>query len=114
MLRIGSIVWGVRDIPRAVAFWTRALDYRLRREPDPDWAVLEPASGEGMQLSLKLTTSESPHRHHLDLFTEDQAAEVKRLIDLGAFPVEDWDYEEDADYVVLEDPDGNRFCVVQL
>jgi len=25
-----------------------------------------------------------------------------------------WNYEQDADYVVLEDPDGNPFCVIQL
>lgn len=30
---------------------------------------------------------------------------------LGATRVE-WDYPEDADHVVLADPDGNLFCVV--
>ena len=30
MLEIGSIVWGVTDIHRAVAFWSEALDYRLK------------------------------------------------------------------------------------
>jgi hypothetical protein len=52
-------------------------------------------------------------RHHLDLYADDQQAEIERLLALGAFPVVDWVYESDADYVVLEDPDGNRFCVVQ-
>ena len=28
--------------------------------------------------------------------------------------VKSWDYEEDADYTVLVDPDGNPFCVVQI
>ena len=44
MIRIGSIVWGVRDIPRAVAFWAEALGYRPLREPDVDWALLEPGT----------------------------------------------------------------------
>lgn len=48
----------------------------------------------------------------MDLFTDDQPGEVERLIRLGATRV-DWDYPERADYVVLADPDGNRFCVVQ-
>jgi catechol 2,3-dioxygenase-like lactoylglutathione lyase family enzyme len=113
MLSIGSIVWGVTDIPKAVDFWTRALDYELRHEASEDWASLRPRAGEGVQLSLKLITSDDARRHHLDLYAQDQAAEVKRLVDLGAFPVEDWDYEDDADYVVLEDPDGNPFCIVQ-
>ena len=113
MIRIGSIVWGVRDIPRAMAFWTEALGYRPLREPDVDWALLEPATGHGPQLALKLVGSEankSP-RHHLDLYASDREAEAARLVALGASPV-DWEYEDGADYVVLADPDGNRFCVV--
>ena len=37
---------------------------------------------------------------------------MERLVDLGASRVE-WRYPASADYVVLADPDGNRFCVVQ-
>lgn len=114
MIRIGSIVWGVRDLPRALAFWTAALGYRPRGEPDVDWALLEPGEGKGVQLALKLVGSEanpSP-RHHLDLYASDQAAEVERLLGLGASRAE-WEYEEGADYIVLADPDGNRFCVVE-
>lgn len=115
MAELGSIVWGVRDIPRAIDFWAAALDYELRDPPDDDWAVLVPHDGrEGTQLSLKLTNSDAAHRHHLDLFSDDQEAEVDRLLGLGAEPVDDWDYEPDADYVVLRDPEGNPFCVVQV
>lgn len=113
MISIGSIVWGVRDIGRAVAFWTSALDYVPKREPDVDWAMLVPRVGEGIQLSLKLATSAAPHRHHLDLFADDQEAEVRRFLDLGATRDDDWRYPPDADYVVLRDPDGNPFCIVQ-
>ena len=113
VLTIGSIVWGVTDLPRAIAFWSAALNYRLRRDPDVDWAILEPVEGAGLQLSLKLVSSPAARRHHMDLFTEDASAEVERLLALGAQRVE-WQYEPDADYVVLADPDGNRFCVVQM
>jgi predicted enzyme related to lactoylglutathione lyase len=114
MLTIGSIVWGARDIPRAIEFWSAALDYTLREDPDDDWAVLVPREGEGAQLALKLVESGTARRHHLDLYADDQTAEVERLLGLGASRVPKWNYEEDADYVVLEDPDGNPFCVVQL
>ena len=41
-------------------------------------------------------------------------AEVDRLLALGASEV-DWDERPpDADYVILADPEGNRFCVVDL
>ena len=113
MLQIGAIVWGVRDLPRAINFWSAALNYQLAREPDIDFAILVPKDGEGVQLSLNKVTSDKPKRHHLDLFTHDQQGEVQRLLQLGATPV-DWNYEPHADYTVLADPDGNTFCVVQL
>ena len=113
MLKIGAIVWGVRDIHRGVKFWSEALNYELRREPDVDFAILVPKDGRGVQLSLNKVTSDKPKRHHLDLFTQDQRGEVERLLKLGATQV-DWDYEPGADYVVLADPDGNTFCVVQV
>ncbi len=54
-------------------------------------------------------------RLHLDLYAgdaADQAAEVERLVGLGAQRV-DWPHHpEDPDFVVLADPDGNRFCVI--
>lgn len=114
MLTIGSIVWGVRDVPSAIAFWTQALDYKPLREPSGDWAILVPDTGPGVQLAISLVSSdaETHQRHHLDLYATDQAAEVDRLLALGATRV-DWRYPEHADYVVLADPGGNKFCVVQ-
>lgn len=112
MLSIGSIVWGVRDVARAAEFWGRALDYVPKYPASGDWAALVPRDGVGVQISLKLVTSPRARRHHIDLFADDQAAEVERLLALGATRME-WRYESGADYVVLQDPDGNPFCVVQ-
>ncbi|MEU5211808.1 VOC family protein [Streptomyces sp. NPDC020742] len=117
MLKIGSVVLGVADVPRAAAFWREALGYVPREQAEEDWVVLVPAAGTGPQLSLGL--SETPvqehPRVHLDLYAgdaADQAAEVERLVSLGARRVA-WDlYPEDADFIVLADPDGNRFCVI--
>lgn len=114
MLKIGSVVWGVRDVPRAIAFWSAALDYRPLREPSEDWAILVPKRGEGVQIAISIVTSdaEDHQRHHLDLYADDAASEVGRLLALGALRVE-WRYPPGADYVVLADPDGNTFCVVE-
>ena len=112
MLEIGSIVWGVTDVARAVRFWSAALDYQLKYPASEGWAILVPRSGAGVQLSLNRVTSPRARRHHIDLFTDDQSAEVARLMALGATR-KVWRYEDGADYVVLEDPDGNPFCVVQ-
>jgi hypothetical protein len=114
-LTIGSTVLGVDNIIRASTFWMAALDYMRRDEPDDTWVVLMPRDGPGAQLALML--SETPvqdhPRHHLDLYAPDQVREVERLVELGARRVDDWDgYRPDSDFVVLEDTEGNRFCVI--
>ncbi|MFD0309427.1 VOC family protein [Streptomyces sp. NPDC127119] len=117
MLRIGSVVLGVSDVRRAAAFWTQALGYKPREEAEDSWVVLVPVDGTGPQVALGLsdTPVQEHPRVHLDLYAgdaADQAAEVERLVSLGAQRV-DWDsYPEDPDFVVLADPDGNRFCVI--
>lgn len=114
MLTIGSTVLGVDDLDRAKAFWSAALGYVERDQGDETWQVLVSPDGAGAQLALMLskTPVQSHPRVHLDLYTPDQAAEVRRLLALGASEV-DWDmYDDDPDYVVLADPAGNRFCVV--
>lgn len=112
MIEIGAIVWGVTDVARAVEFWSRALDYKLKYPPSEGWAILVPREGEGVQLSLNKVSSPKARRHHIDLFTDDREKEVERLLALGAAR-KPWQYEPGADYVVLQDPDGNPFCVVQ-
>ncbi len=108
---------GVADVPRAAAFWTEALGYVAREQTKDTWVVLEPAKGAGVQLALgysETQVQEHP-RVHLDLYVEDaaeQTAEIERLVSLGAQHV-DWDlYPDDPDFVVLADPEGNRFCVI--
>lgn len=114
MLTIGSTVLGVNDVARATAFWHAALGYVPQEAGDETWVILVPASGPGAQLALMLsrTPVQEHPRIHLDLYADDQDAEVERLVSLGARRI-DWDlYPEDPDFVVLADPDGNRFCVV--
>ncbi|GAA1609562.1 VOC family protein [Catellatospora bangladeshensis] len=107
MVRIGAIVWQVSDLGRAREFWRGALGYEATPD-NPDF--LADPRGTGPRLHL-----DTGDRMHLDLWAEDaaeQRAEVARLVSLGARVVEDWTYPEDADFVVLADPDGNLFCVI--
>lgn len=116
MVWIGSVVLRVADLRRQTDFWSAALDYVARDERSNDFLLLRPRNGVGPNLSLDLHRSiaQLPPRIHLDLYTGDQAGEVKRLLALGATEVH-WDKRPaDADYVILADPEGNRFCVVQV
>ncbi|MET0813150.1 MAG: VOC family protein [Microbacterium sp.] len=119
MLSLGTTVLSVEDITRAGDFWRAALGYVDRSEPSDDWVILDPpdkqnwdAPGASIALSVTGYPVHYPPRIHLDLYADDQAAEIARLLSLGAREVDFDGYPPDADWVVLEDTEGNRFCVV--
>jgi catechol 2,3-dioxygenase-like lactoylglutathione lyase family enzyme len=110
----------VADVNRAAQFWSAALGYTLREDGFGGWAkVLMPPDDAGIPIALQpsQTATQTHPRLHFDLHVADvseQEAEAARLVSLGARRV-DWDsYPEDPDFIVLEDPDGNRFCIVDL
>jgi hypothetical protein len=113
-VRIGSIVIHCHEFERMVAFWQEALHYVPREPARGGWVVLRDPEQRGPNLSFQARETQRPARNwlHLDLYTDNQDDEVERLIRLGAVRPR-WRYPASADYVVLEDPDGNRFCVVQ-
>jgi catechol 2,3-dioxygenase-like lactoylglutathione lyase family enzyme len=121
MLTAGVVVLGVGEVERAAAFWCAVLGYERRTDGFGGWAlVLVPPEGDaGTRIALQRsdTRPQDHPRMHLDLHvanTDEQDAEVARLVAIGAARV-DWDsYPDDPDFVVLEDPEGNRFCVVDL
>jgi catechol 2,3-dioxygenase-like lactoylglutathione lyase family enzyme len=112
-LYVGSTVINVADLDRAISFWTAALGY-IVRSSDPDFAVLTDPKRRWSNVSLQLspTPKQGRNRVHLDLYTPDQRGEVARLEGLGAQHIP-WKYPPDADFVVMTDPDGNEFCVIQ-
>ena len=118
MLRLGTVVVGADDVDRAVTFWSEVLGFRpVRFDDDNGFTILVPPSGEGTRVAVQRseTPADEHPRLHLDLVVDDaaeQAAEIERLIGLGATRVP-WDsYPADPDFVVLADTEGNRFCVV--
>ena len=114
-LHLATVVVNVQDMERALRFWSAALGYRQRDVvPDPRFTVLVDPAGKRASLSLQLTRepARSPTRVHVDLYTAEQDKHVERLVALGASRVDDWPYPEDPDFVVLRDPDGNEFCVI--
>lgn len=114
-LHVATVVVNVRDMRRAVGFWCAALGYRPREaEMDPRFVMLVHPEGRHVPVSLQLADAapREPVRLHLDLYAGEQERHVERLVGLGASRVTDWPYPDDADFVVLRDPDGNEFCVI--
>lgn len=100
------------DFVRMFAFWSAALGYLPREEPEDGWVVLTDPAGQGVNVSLSKVPEPrvGKNRLHLDLYSADQRADVERLVGLGARI--ERDRIGDADFVLLSDPEGNLFCVV--
>jgi Glyoxalase-like domain len=107
-IRLGSTVINCADLELMTSFWSRALHLI----PSPDGDDFRVLRGDQVSLSLQLARTPVTARDqmHLDLYSDDQAAEVRRLIALGARFVRHHDDPAD-DYVVMTDPEGNEFCV---
>jgi catechol 2,3-dioxygenase-like lactoylglutathione lyase family enzyme len=109
-IRLGSTVINCADLDGMTRFWTGALHLEPSSlDADDDFRVLKSAAGT-ISLQLAKTPVSARDQMHLDLYTDDQAAEVGRLTGLGASYVRH-SQDPDDDYVVMTDPEGNEFCV---
>jgi predicted enzyme related to lactoylglutathione lyase len=105
--------------PQALAsFWEAALGWR-RTHDAPTEVALEPpehSMEDGVVpdlLFIRVPEAKAgKNRLHLDLRPDDQEAEVARLESLGARRTSIGQADE-ASWVVMEDPEGNEFCVLQ-
>ena len=106
-----QITVDAEDPARLARWWAEALGYVLVHE-DPD--VVEIRRDHDQFPGLLFTTVPDPkttkNRLHIDLRPDDQEAEVERLVDMGARPVDIG--QHDVGWVVLADPEGNEFCVL--
>ena len=92
------------DLAGAADFWAAALGDRRRRKPQGKYVKLDHQAG----LHVEVQKVDHPPRVHLDIESDDVAAEVARLERLGArrvAAVRTW--------VVMEAPTGHRFCVIR-
>ena len=112
-MHVGSVVIDCNDLPAMLAFWRQALGYVLRDPPDDDFAVLRDPQGRHVNVSLQVVPERrtGKNRLHLDLYTDRQEEEVRRLLALGA-TLHPRAPEPGDDFILLEDPEGNVFCVV--
>jgi hypothetical protein len=117
--RLVHLVIDSADPARLARFWAAALRWEVA-DGDASGADVWPSGYEypdPVVLPLVFVPVPEPkttkNRVHLDLATESaehQAAEVARLRDLGAQPADIG--QGDVPWVVLADPEGNEFCVL--
>lgn len=108
---VGSVVIDVNDLEVMRSFWQATLGY-VEDHASDDWIKLVDPNEKGVTVALQLVPEPraGKNRLHLDLYAQNQMAEVERLEGLGAS--RERGPNEDEDFVVLADPEGNLFCVI--
>jgi hypothetical protein len=112
--RIECTVFDCRDPEAQAMFWCAALDYEIQRRwrDAYDMEYVEAgADGQPMLLFFPVPDrKQAKNRVHLDIRSAGpQYDEVARLVALGARVVAD---DPKQPWVVLQDPEGNEFCVL--
>ena len=112
-VRLHEITIDCLDVVRIATFWAGLLGGELS-EPLPGWRRLGGSAGRPM---LNFQPVPEPKRGksrvHLDLLTDDLAEAIALVEALGGHRTgERHDYDEGT-VVVLTDPEGTEFCVVQ-
>ena len=99
----------VDDIQAAARFWAEALGRTVNLDHPGtrgDYVMLEDRPDE---ISVQIQRVDHESRVHIDIETDDIAAEVARLEKLGATvdtKMERW--------TVMRAPSGQRFCIVRV
>ena len=97
-------------------FWAEALGWDVD-DADPDEIGLVPTDGTRFTILFEPVAEKKTGRSrlHLDLTTtsiEDQNNSVARLIEIGGSHL-DIGQTADEGHVVLADPEGNEFCIIE-
>jgi catechol 2,3-dioxygenase-like lactoylglutathione lyase family enzyme len=111
VLQLRNITFMTDDPARLADFWQAALGLPERQTSVAE--VLLADAEWGFPRFTFQQVRDAPHRPsalHLDLTPEDRISEVERLVELGA--VEGATHgDDDFRWTVMQDPDGNEFCV---
>ncbi len=122
-MRLENVTFDALDLRALAEFWCQALGWEKVYEADGEISVSTPGGdpddpGTWRFPDLVFVPVDDPaagrSRVHLDLAStsvDEQRATVERLRRLGATPA-DVGQAPDAPWVVLADPEGNPFCVL--
>lgn len=106
---VKSVTFDCSDPLRVAEFWAGALGSNVDEDSTAERAWVEPAGWGGPNLWFQrvLEPKVAKNRQHFDLRAIGSLAEESaRLVELGASVV-----REDADLIVMADPEGNEFCL---
>ncbi len=109
--------WGLAmdaiDVESLARFWCEATDYKVADSHFPYLAVLtsdDPPQPRMIILQVPETKT-AKNRLHMEFKTDDLKAEAERIVALGATLVAEREFGETR-WIVMQDPEGNEFCLV--
>ncbi|MFD6415209.1 VOC family protein [Streptomyces sp. NPDC060194] len=113
---LDALCFDAKDPERIAEFWGAFLGWERSADPRDGIAIV-PSGGTGFQLRFVACASEKTGQNaaHFDLTStseEGQKATVERALELGARHVDVGQLPEEG-HVVLADPEGNEFCVIE-
>lgn len=92
-------------------WWADALGWVVTIESDDEYEIRPaPDRQPGMIFTYVSDSKVTKNRLHVDFRPDDQAAEVERMLVLGARKVDIGQGEQA--WIVLADPEGNEFCIL--
>ena len=111
-----ALSFDANDPAGLARFWAGVLDWEIAEAPEDGIALL-PRDDTGFRIRFLLTQEQktSPNQMHFDLTStslEDQQETVDRALGLGARHIDVGQLPEEGQ-VVLADPEGNEFCVIE-
>jgi predicted enzyme related to lactoylglutathione lyase len=114
-VQLFALAYDANDPQRLARFWAGVLDREILAEP-PGYVLL-PNDDTGFRIDFFPTQAPKtePNQMHFDLTStslEDQQAKVARALELGGRRL-DIGQGADATHVVLADPEGNEFDVIE-
>ena len=113
-IALEHVTFDSADAATLAAFWAQVLDSQVDAGGNEFFATVN-KEGDGPALMFIQVPEErvGKNRLHLDLATADWAAEVDRIVGLGAKRVGEFD-EYGAHWVTLADPEGNVFDLAEI
>jgi len=94
-------------------WWADALGWVVVNDDPEEFEIRPTAERMPGLLFVRVPESKSvKNRLHLDFRPDDRDAAVARLVELGAARA-DVGQGDQSSWIVLRDPEGNEFCVLQ-
>jgi catechol 2,3-dioxygenase-like lactoylglutathione lyase family enzyme len=112
--RVGNISFDCDDVLKMVAFWSAVLGRPIDKGSSQVYASIGGADGARHEPAWYFNnvpeSKQAKNRVHLDLVNPDPSA-IDELVRLGATVVEIHEELPGHPWTVLQDPEGNEFCI---